>query len=125
MVMIDRLVSCEGQVARGTLKIRDHNVFVREGRLTECGMIEALAQTAAARTGWIAVNENGGGDNKVPVGVIGGIKDFNLFFLPEVDQQIETEIVVEHEFMNASVVQGFVRVKDIMACEVELKIFLT
>jgi predicted hotdog family 3-hydroxylacyl-ACP dehydratase len=125
MVMIDRLVSCEKQAAVGTLKIRDDNVFLHDGKLIESGMIEAMAQTAAARTGWSIYSKPGNEEKNIPVGVIGSIKDFHLYFYPEIDQKIEMKIEVKHEFMNASVIQGSVNVQNKLACEVEMKIFLT
>lgn len=125
MVMIDRLVSCEGPVAVARLKVREDNVFLKDGRLTESGMLEALAQTAAARTGWLMHSRAGQEKAEVPVGVIGSIKGFHLFFLPETGDEVETKVEVVHEFMNASVIKGSAMVRDKIACDVEMKIFLT
>jgi predicted hotdog family 3-hydroxylacyl-ACP dehydratase len=125
MVMLDRLTFCEGQVARGTLLVTGENVFTRDGVLTESGMLEAMAQTAAARTSLVRHSEGGDEKNSAPVGVIGSIKDFRLAFLPKTGQVIQTEIEVLHEFMNASVVRGRVTVDGVEACGTEMKIFLT
>lgn len=123
--MIDRLLTCKGQLAEGILNVKEDNVFLNNGSLTESGMIEALAQTAAARTGWIAHNEDSSGKANVPVGVIGSIKDFQLYSYPATGDELTTEIEVLHEFMNASVIKGKVMVNKQTACELEMKIFLT
>jgi 3-hydroxymyristoyl/3-hydroxydecanoyl-(acyl carrier protein) dehydratase len=125
MLMLDQLISCEGPKAKGSLLVKEENVFLMNGQLTESGMIEAIAQTAAARTGWLMKNPGPVEDVRIPVGVIGSIKDFRLHYLPMVNEEINTQIEVVHEFMNASIVKGSVSVQDRLACEVELKIFLT
>ena len=125
MLMLDQLLSCEGSKANGSLLVRDDNIFLNDGMLTESGMIEAIAQTAAARTGSLIKKQGAGADARILVGVIGSIKDFRLHYLPKVDEEINTQIEVVHEFMNASIVKGSVSVQDRLACEVELKIFLT
>jgi len=125
MVMINHLLSVDGAMATGSLEVEEDNVFVYEGILTESGMIEAIAQTAAARTGWIAFKKTGTGEKKIPVGVIGSVKDFQLSFYPKAGEKIEMEVEVLHEFMNASVIRGKVRVNENEACMAELKIFLT
>lgn len=125
MVMIDSLDHCEGSMARGRLLVREDNVFFRDGALSESGMIEALAQTAAARTSRMAGPGREGEERKAPVGVIGSISNFRLGFLPAAGQMIETEIEVVYEFMNASVVRGRVTVNGEEACTAEMKIFLT
>jgi predicted hotdog family 3-hydroxylacyl-ACP dehydratase len=125
MVMLDRLIFCEGQVARGTLLVTADNVFTRDGVLTESGLIEAMAQTAAARTSLLQHSRAGEEKKAAAVGVIGSIKDFRLAFLPKTGQVIQTEIELLHEFMNASVIKGRVTVDGAEACSTEMKIFLT
>jgi 3-hydroxymyristoyl/3-hydroxydecanoyl-(acyl carrier protein) dehydratase len=125
MVMINQLISCEGPVATGRLKLLEGNVFIEEGKITESGMIEAMAQTAAARTGLLLRSKSDENSTNIPVGVIGSIRDFQLFFFPAVGQEMKMKIEVMHEFLNASVIKGTVEVNGKLACTAELKIFLT
>ena len=126
MVMIDELLYCRGKVAGGKLRINNDNVFVRKGFFTEAGMIEAIAQTAAARTGYLNRQATKNGPKvKLLIGVIGSIKDFRLFYLPKVGDELIMEINAEYEFMNASVISGSTSVNGKTACTAELKIFLT
>jgi 3-hydroxymyristoyl/3-hydroxydecanoyl-(acyl carrier protein) dehydratase len=123
--MLDRLVHCEGMVAGGELLIREGNVFSRGASFTESGMLEALAQTAAARTSLVQRSQAGAENRPPQVGVKGSIKDFRLHFQPKTGETIETEIELLHEFLNASVIRGRVLVAGAEACSAELKIFLT
>jgi predicted hotdog family 3-hydroxylacyl-ACP dehydratase len=124
MVMIDSLVSCKGNTAKAILKVEEACVFIRDGKMTESGMIEAIAQTAAARTGWLAHSQADNRDRSIPIGVVGSVKGFQLFFNPKVGDEMEMEVEVMHEFMNASVVKAEVLVEGKRACSTELKIFL-
>lgn len=125
MVMLDQLDFCQGEVAQGRLRIVEDNVFMEGGLFSESGMIEAIAQTAAARTGYLARQTGNGKKEDPPIGVIGSVKDFELFFRPELGDEVIVEIRVMHEVMNASVIEGRVTVNDRMACKAELKIFIT
>ncbi len=51
-VMIDRLVSAGDNTASGELTVRNDNVLYNEGFLREPGIMEFMAQTAAAYTGF-------------------------------------------------------------------------
>ena len=55
---------------------------------TEPGLLENIAQTAAARAGYEAKKEN----EPVRVGYIGAVKNFEVFDLPGLHDMIETEI---------------------------------
>ena len=53
MVMVDRFEGIDAEDQSHTsLTVREDNLFVEEGALTECGLIEHMAQSAAARVGW-------------------------------------------------------------------------
>ncbi len=57
-VMVDTLVTAGENNARTKLKIRSDNIFVKENQLTEPALIENIAQTAAARMGYICKQNN-------------------------------------------------------------------
>lgn len=124
MVMIDRLVSCDEKQAVSQLEVRQDNIFLDERGMTASGLMENMAQTAAARTGWLMLNKEGT-SKKVPVGVIGSIKNFKIYFQPETGSLLETTITIEHEVLMATVVKGKVEVNGKLAAESDLQIFLT
>jgi 3-hydroxymyristoyl/3-hydroxydecanoyl-(acyl carrier protein) dehydratase len=125
MVMIDSLVSCDEKQVVSQLIIRQDNLFLDRNGFTSAGMIEAMAQTAAARTGYLLKNQPGGPNKRIPIGVIGSIKNFRLYFQPKIGSAIITIVDIEHEVLLATVVKGSVEVDGKVAAESDLQIFLT
>lgn len=123
MVMIDTLISCKDKTTITSLEILPENIFVKAGLLAEPGIIENIAQTAAAGVGYLFKNSSF--ENEVPIGVIGAIKDLKIYFLPKIGMEITTEVFVEHEVLNASVITGKVYSDNKIVAECEMKIFLS
>ena len=120
MVMIGKLVSVEGKITTTSLIIRKDNIFCHEGIFREPGLIENMAQTAAAGAGYCAVLEG----NVASQGFIGGIKNLHIDKMPKEGDEIRTEVTVEHEVFNATVVTGKVFLESDVIAFCELKIFL-
>lgn len=120
MVMIDRIIKIEGMVTETGFTILPDNVFTEDGYFTEPGLIENMAQTAAAGAGARPGVEEG----KAPLGFIGGIRNLQIHKLPPVGSTLLTRTTVEHEVFDATVVRGesFINHELIASCE--LKIFL-
>lgn len=120
MVMVDRLVELGEKTTLTTFLIRDDNIFCENGEFREPGLIENMAQTAAAGVG----SATGNAGNEAPTGYIGGIRDLRIGAFPRVGQEITTRVTVLHEIFNAMVVQGevFLEGRSIAGCE--MKIFL-
>jgi predicted hotdog family 3-hydroxylacyl-ACP dehydratase len=123
MVMIDTLISCNDKITVTSLEILPDNIFADNGFLAEPGIIENIAQTAAAGVGYMYKNNTS--ENEVPIGVIGAIKDLKIYFLPKTGETIRTEVIVLYEVMNASVISGKVYSDNKIIAECEMKIFLT
>jgi 3-hydroxyacyl-[acyl-carrier-protein] dehydratase len=119
-VMIDELVSTTETVTQTKFTVREGHLFVENNEFTEPGLIENMAQTAAAGTGFRA-NESG---QPAPVGFIGALKGFQVNELPKTGNTIITETTFLHQVMNAHVVQGrvFLDGREIASCE--FKIFI-
>ena len=122
MIMIEKLISCIDKTTHTSLRILPDNIFVKDGFLAEPGIIENIAQTAAAGVGYMFKNNST--ENEVPIGVIGAIKDLKIYFLPKIGDEIITEVVVLHEVLNASVIYGKVISENKLLAECEMKIFL-
>jgi predicted hotdog family 3-hydroxylacyl-ACP dehydratase len=119
-VMVDSLYESTEKYIRTGFTPDAANIFSEGGFFTEPGLIENMAQTAAAGTGYFYSMQN----KPSPVGYIGAIKDFTLSKLPKVDEELITEIKVVAEVMNATVIKANVscRGEEIASCE--MKIFL-
>lgn len=120
MVMIGGLLAVEKQATRTGLQIAADNMFVENGRFTAPGLMENIAQTAAARVGYIARQEN----TPVPVGFIGAVKDLEVFELPPADAFIETETIITYQVFNATMVTGKVLFEGRVMAQCEMKIFI-
>jgi predicted hotdog family 3-hydroxylacyl-ACP dehydratase len=120
VVMIDGLRAVTDNAAVSHFTLRPDNLFVNDGRFVEAGLLENMAQTAAARSGLLSAKAG----QAPPVGFIGGVKDLRVHRLPVTGEELETTVTVLHEVLNASVVKGEVRVKGLPVAECELKIFL-
>lgn len=119
-VMIDELVSTTATETITSFTVREGHLFVSDGCFTEPGLIENIAQTAAAGMGKKAE------DNQEPVqvGFIGAVKNWELYALPLVGDTIETKITVLHQIMNAHIVQGLITCRGRQIATAEFKIFL-
>jgi predicted hotdog family 3-hydroxylacyl-ACP dehydratase len=120
MVMIDRIVNVEGKTTTTALVIRKDNVFCEEGLFREPGIIENMAQTAAAGAGL----KPGIKEGNARLGFIGGIRNLRIYALPKVGDELITRVTVEHEVFNATIVNGKIFLNDQTLAECELKIFL-
>ena len=124
MVMVDGILSCMDLRIVTLLKVREDNVFLVRGRLSAAGMMEMIAQSAAARTGLLLRKDAPGQNKPVPVGVIGQIRNFLVYGLPAAGAELQTEVTVSHEIGQASVISGKVLQGAKTWAEGEMKIFL-
>jgi 3-hydroxymyristoyl/3-hydroxydecanoyl-(acyl carrier protein) dehydratase len=125
VVMVDRLVECTEGLARSSFYITKDNIFVSDGRFSAAGILENMAQTAAARTGWLG-RQGEVGANKTPsIGVIGSVSNARFHLEPEAGMELLTTVIVDHEIFNASIISARTEVQGKLAAEATLKIFLT
>lgn len=120
IVMISGILEVNGPVTRTGLHIAADNIFVENGVLTAPGLMENIAQTAAARVGYIAKQEN----SPVPLGFIGAVKDLEILELPPAGQMIETTTEIGGEVFNATMVTGKVMFEGRVMAQCEMKIFI-
>lgn len=119
IVMISGILAVDGPLTRTGLHIAADNIFVENGVLTAPGLMENIAQTAAARIGYIAKQQN----TPVPLGFIGAVKDLEILELPPAGQMIETTTEIGGEVFNATMVTGKVMFEGRLMAQCEMKIF--
>jgi predicted hotdog family 3-hydroxylacyl-ACP dehydratase len=120
IVMIDGIVSCDGLSIVCCLTISAENIFVKEGFLQTPGVIENMAQTAAARAGYEARKK---GEAPLP-GFIGAIKDLQIFELPAINEHLITQVDITNEVMGVTIIRAQSRVADKPIATCEMKIFI-
>jgi predicted hotdog family 3-hydroxylacyl-ACP dehydratase len=119
-LMVDALTGYGDKFGLSEFVIRDENIFVKDGLLTEPGIVENIAQTAAAHAGYAANFDN----KPVKVGYIGAVKNLRIHFLPRVNDTLSTEIRVIHEIFEVTIVQGTCTCDGLPVAECEMKIFI-
>lgn len=119
-VMVDELTYTDETTTRSKFTIAADNCMVFGGMFSEGGLMENIAQTAAARVGYLASLEN----KPVAGGYIGAVKDFEVLFLPPVDSDLTTEIKIENQVFNVSVISGQVWCNNELCARCEMKVFL-
>ncbi|MFD2526296.1 3-hydroxyacyl-ACP dehydratase [Flavihumibacter stibioxidans] len=119
-VMIDELIQCDENLTRTAFTVRQDNLFLENGRLGSSAMVENIAQTAAAGSGYKALKENG----PVLVGFIGAIKNLVIADLPAAGDLLQTETRLVNSVFNVSIVEGKVFSGDKLMASCEMKIFL-
>lgn len=120
MVMIDELVEASDDHAITRLTVRHDNLFVDDERLTEPGMIENIAQTAAAQVGYQCSQKH----IPVPIGYIAAIKNLRIGDMPKLNSQITTSIRVTNHVLDVTVAEGKIEQDGMVCCECEMRIFI-
>src|ERR1700744_5378500 len=101
-VMVDKLLYSDDNIHRTSFVVQAGNVLVIEGKITAAGLMENMAQTAAAGEGNLARIE----DRPIDIGFIAGVKDLDVFELPQVGEELTTEVKFETRLLNAAIVTG-------------------
>lgn len=120
MVMIDSLDLCEGNTTKTSLSIEASNIFVKNGILHEPGIIENIAQTAAAKAGY-EVKKHGA---EPLLGFIGAVKDLKIFDFPKVGETLKTTVTIKTEVMGVTLINGSSECSGNRIAECEMKIFI-
>ncbi len=118
--MVDRIVEMNDLTTVTSFLISAGNIFVEEGLFREPGLIENIAQSAAA--GMAARSGEAGEEPKR--GYIGAVRDLKISSLPKAGDEIMTTVTVTHEILNAIVVSGLTRLNGTVIAECELRIFI-
>lgn len=121
-VMVGRLMAFDMERTTTQTRIVDTNIFVEDGCFAASGVIENIAQTCAARIGYVNkyILEKG-----IQLGFIGAIRNLRLHRLPCVGETIETTIVTVEEIFGMTMVNAEVKVGDEVLAEAQMKIALS
>lgn len=120
MVLIDQLISAGEKSAAGRLFISESNMFCENGYLQEGGLLEFIAQTAAAYEGYRQVSLQ----EEVKPGFIGAIKNLLVHSLPEINTEIQSEIIVDSELLGYSLITGKIFQNNAVVAECEMRILV-
>lgn len=118
MVMIDRFYGIEGGCSYSSLYVKADNIFCENDFLTESGIIEHIAQSAAVRSGYEHISRN----EPVPVGFIGSVGKLHIYTLPPVGSELQTTLRIEAEMMNIILISAQVEIngEPVAACQMKI-----
>ena len=122
MVMIDKVLTQFEIVVSTCLTIEKDNIFVDNGELRESGIVEHIAQSAAAMTGYSTFLHG----NEPMLGFIGEVKKCCFFKLPEVGDTLETKLEVIGEAAGVTLLNANTQIvgTEQKVAECQMKIFL-
>lgn len=99
-VMVDCLLDFTENKVVSSFKIIESNLFLKNNRLLESGLIENMAQTVALHTGYDFFLKN----EIAPTGYIGSIKKVEILKLPQLNDIITTKVDILYEFNGVTMV---------------------
>ncbi len=120
MVMIHQLIEASEMHAVTQLTIDAENIFVEDHLLKEPGLIENIAQTAAAQVGYQCELKK----ISVPVGFIASIRRLKINQFPKEFSTITTSIKITNQILDVTVAEGTIEQDGIVCCFCEMRIFV-
>lgn len=118
-VMIGQMQHFDMSNVKTSTEILLSNIFVEDETLDASGIIENIAQTCAARIGYINqyILKKG-----IQIGFIGAIKNFFVYSLPKVGERIETSVTINEEVFGMLLATAQVSTPDRLIASSEIKI---
>ena len=120
-VLVDRIIECNKDFTLSTFKVESSHLLCVKGLLQEGGLIENIAQTAAAGHGLYMRSQN----KKVVRGFIGAVKKLKIYSLPKQGTELITKVENVSQVMSVNIVSG--NISDSQGnryAECEMNIFL-
>lgn len=118
-VMIGALVHFDEKTTATETVIKAENIFVEDNRLSAAGLMENIAQTCAARIGYV---------NRyilkkaVQIGFIGAVRNFEVSALPQVGDTITTTVEVKEDIFGMTLAEAVVKTGGHTHAAAEIKI---
>jgi predicted hotdog family 3-hydroxylacyl-ACP dehydratase len=99
--------------------ISPQNIFVDDGQFSASGLIENIAQSCAARIGFVNKFIL---HNDIQIGVIGAVKNFQVLSLPKAGQTINTTVDTVSEVFGMTLAKATVTCEGEVLATTDIKI---
>lgn len=118
-VMVGTLVRIDERTTVTQTVIKESNIFVDGKSLSASGLVENIAQTCAARIGYVNkyILKKG-----IQLGFIGAIRNMEILRLPLVGEEIETNVDVVEEVFGMTLANAIVTCNGETVATTEMKI---
>lgn len=102
-VMIDTLVHFDRTLTVTETLVKAENIFVENNSFSASGLMENIAQTCAARIGYVNkyILKKG-----IQLGFIGAVRNFEILALPQVGDMITTYVDVKEEVFGMTLAEA-------------------
>lgn len=120
-VMVDTVTGFSSEGITTETVVRADNLLAEAGHLSAEGVMENIAQTCAARIGFVnryILRQS------IQVGFIGAIRNFHIHRLPETDETITTHVRLVEEIFGMVLASATVTGERGPVAETEIKIAL-
>ena len=120
IVMVDTFFSATETDAETGFHVQSGNLFCEGGLLREPGMIEHVAQSAAAFAGYAPYTRG----EAPKLGFIGEVKKFKIVRLPKVGEFLHTSLRVLGEAAGVTLIAAETKVAEEVLATCQMKIFI-
>ena len=120
IVEVDEILAATETEAITQLTVRQDNYFTESGVLQEPGLIEHMAQSAAAFAGYATFLRN----EPPHLGFIGEVKRCHISLLPSVGAVLKTTVSLVSEIAGITLVRISTISNDTPVADCQMKIFL-
>jgi predicted hotdog family 3-hydroxylacyl-ACP dehydratase len=121
-IMVDALTHFDEVMTQTRLLVKEENIFVENSRLTASGIIENIAQTCAARMGYVNKYLHSEG---IKIGFIGSVKNLVIEEFPNAGEELMTTIEVVSEVFSITLVNAKTVASGRLIASCEMKISIT
>ncbi|KXB78084.1 hypothetical protein HMPREF1860_01127 [Prevotella amnii] len=118
-VMIGSLIHFDKRVTITETEVKAGNIFVDNGCFSASGLMENIAQSCAARIGYV---------NKyilkksVQLGFIGAVRNFDIISLPKIGDVITTKVEIKEEVFGMTLANAIIKSNDKILATTDIKI---
>lgn len=130
-IMVDEFEECDDNSAGTALSVCPDNYFILpDGTMAETGLIEHLAQSCSALSGYKALMQASPAGEHLeeapppPVGLIGEVKQFECHRRPRLGEKLKSTVTFGFSFGNVTLATGQTFVGDELIADIQLKIFM-
>ena len=118
-VMIGTLIHFDKTLTVTETEVQKNNIFVNDDRFSASGLMENIAQTCAARIGYVNkyILKKG-----IQLGFIGAVRNFEVIDLPRVGDVITTRVDVKEEVFGMTLAEASITCGDKVLVTSEIKI---
>jgi predicted hotdog family 3-hydroxylacyl-ACP dehydratase len=99
VICIDRLLNVSETSATTSFTIPSEFIFVKNGNISAAGLLENVAQSAAAKAGYYQRLNH----DKITLGYIAAFKQVEIFMLPKIGVEIISHVEFIQSVLNMSV----------------------